>query len=190
MRNKNNYFRKSNSEIAIGILSVLILASLMTIAITSPYFIVNLLKEFKGLRKYPKKKVYDTFYRLREQGLIKFENSGGQIFISLTEKGKRKVGWMQINDLKIEKSKKWDKKWRMVMFDIAQMKRQYREALRGKLKQLGFYLFQKSIWVIPYECKKQINMLKKFFGLKDSEIRLITIDDIGEDRELRNFFKL
>jgi DNA-binding transcriptional regulator PaaX len=76
------------------------------------------------------------------------------------------------------------------MFDIAQIKRQDREALRGKLKQLGFFLFQKSVWVIPYSCEKEIKMLKDFFGLKDYEIRLITVSDIGEDGELKEFFKL
>lgn len=193
MRNKyhQNYFRSTKSEIVVDILQTIFFAGLVTITVSSsPYFLTNLLKYFTKLRKYPNKKVYDNFYILRKRGLINFETRKGQMFISLTEKGKHKAGWMQIDKLKIKKPKKWDKKWRMVMFDIAQMKRQYREALRGKLKQLGFYLFQKSIWVIPYECNKEITMLKDFFGLKDNEIRLITIDDIGEDGELREFFKL
>lgn len=190
MNKYNRRFIKTKSPIIADILETMILAGLITIACTSPYFLVNLLKYFIKLKKYPKKKVYDAFYELRRQGLINFDNRKGQIFISLTDKGKKKAGWLQIDKLKIEKSKKWDKKWRMVMFDISQMKRQYREALRGKLKQLGFFLFQKSIWVIPHKCNKEIEILKRFFGLKEHEIRLITVDDIGEDEELRKFFGL
>lgn len=190
MKKYNHRFIKTKSPIVADILRILVIVGLVTIACSSPYFINNLLKYFINFKKYPKKKIHDAFYELRRQGLINFENRSGQIYISLTGKGKRKAGWMQIDNLEIKRTKKWDKKWRMVMFDIAQIKRQEREALRGKLKQLGFYLFQKSIWVIPYNCDKEIGMLKKFFGLKDSEIRLITIDNIGEDKELRKFFKL
>ena len=57
----------------------------------------------------------------------------------LLKKGNEKAGWMQIDDLKIAKPKKWDKKWRLVIFDIAQIEKIYREELfRGKLKKLGF----------------------------------------------------
>lgn len=190
MDNFQYVFRESKSEITKIILAVLIVSGILVIASTSPYFIINLVKYFSKLKKYSNKKIYNAFRNLKKQGLIEYFYKGNQIYISLTEKGKKKAGWMQIDNLKIEKPKKWDKKWRMVMFDIAQIKRQEREALRGKLKQLGFYLFQKSIWVIPYKCDKEIEILKKFFGLKDYEIRLITIDNIGEDRELRKFFKL
>lgn len=186
----NNYLRKPKTEIVIEILGILALGGLIIIATTSPYFIINLLKSFSRLRKYPKKRVYNTFYNLKKQGLIDFRNKGGQIYIQLTEKGRKKAGWMQIDSLKIKKPKIWDKKWRMVMFDIAQIKRESREALRGKLKQLGFFLFQKSVWVIPYNCDKEIKMLKDFFGLKDYEIRLIIVSDIGDDDELKKFFKL
>ena len=189
-KNYNNYLRKPKTEIVMGILNVLALGGLLIIASTSPYFILNLLKGFSRLNKYPKKKVYNTFYNLKKQGLIDFHNKGGQIYIQLTEKGKRKAGWMQINNLEIKKPKIWDKKWRMVMFDIAQIKRESREALRGKLKQLGFFLFQKSVWVIPYDCDKEIKMLKDFFALKDYGIRLIIVSDIGGDVELKEFFKL
>src|SRR3989344_358161 len=167
------YFRKPKSEIAKDILGSLIIGGMIAVAATSPFFIINLIKCFKGLKKYPNKKVYDTFYKLKKQGLINFYKKNNQIYISLTEKGKRRAGWMQINDLKIKKPKKWDGKWRILLFDIAEMKREYREALRGKLKDLNFQLFQKSAWIMPYDCSREVNLLKSFFGLKDGEVRLI-----------------
>jgi DNA-binding transcriptional regulator PaaX len=97
------------------------------------------------MKKISQKKVSDAFYQLRKRGLIRFENKGGQIYIYLTEKGKKFAGILQIDELKIKNSKKWDKKWRILIFDIAQLKRIYREAFRGKLKELGFYQLQKSV---------------------------------------------
>ena len=182
-------FRKS-SEIAGYILAALMLGGMIAIAATSPFFIQNLLRGLKGLKKYEGKKVYDTFYRLKQRGYINFYKKNNQIFISLTEKGRKKAGWTQMDDLKIKKPKKWDGKWRILLFDIAELKRLYREALRGKLISMGFAMFQKSVWIIPYECKKEVELLKSFFGLSNKEIRLLTVENIGEDGEFRKFFKL
>ena len=165
------YFSGPKSEVAREILELLIMGGAIAIAATSPYFIINIVKGLAKLKKYPNKKVYNAFYNLRKQGLINFYDKNNQIYISLTEKGKQKAGWMQIDNLKIKKPKKWDGKWRLVMFDISNLKRIYREALRGKLKELGFCLFQKSIWITPYNCAKEIKILKEFFGLKDAEFR-------------------
>ena len=190
MNKYRNYFSSPKSEIAKDILRFLIIGGMVAIAATSPFFIVNLMKGLKRLKKYPNKKVYDTFYKLKEQGLVNYYEKNNQIYISLTEKGKKKAGWMQIDDLKIEKPKKWDGKWRILLFDISEMKRTYREALRGKLKELDFRLFQKSAWINPYNCAKEVNLLKSFFGLSDKEAKLIVSREIGGDKEFRRFFKL
>jgi len=118
------------------------------------------------------------------------EKKNHQIYISLTEKGKKKAGWLQIDSLKIKRPKKWDGKWRLVIFDISQIKKLYREAFRGKLKELGFYPLQKSVWIYPFDCRAEIELLKEFFGLSDKELRLIVTEDIGEDNKLQQLFKL
>ena len=191
MRNKRHgYFSGPKSEIVKEVLGVLFLAGALTIASTSPLFIKNIIKGFKKLDKYPHKKVYDTFYRLREQGDVVIDEKGGQIFISLTNKGKRKAGWMRIDDLLVKRPEKWDGKWRVLLFDIKEMKRMYREALRGKLISTGFIMLQKSVWVIPFNCAKEVEILKSFFGLSNEEIRLLVVDDIGEDKKFRKDYKI
>ena len=184
------YFRKPKSEIAKDILGSLIIGGMIAVAATSPFFIVNLIKGLKGLKKYPNKKVYDNFYKLRKQGLVDFYKKNNQIYISLTEKGKKKAGWMQIDALKIKKPKKWDGKWRILLFDIMETKKFHREALRGKLIELGFRLLQKSAWIIPYECKDEIGLLKSFFGLSDKEVKLAVVSNIEGEKELKEKFKL
>lgn len=186
----NRYFRGPKSEIARNILALLMLSGIIVVAATSPFFIINIIKGLSKLKKYPNKKVYNTFYMLKKGGLINFYKKNNQIYISLTERGKKKAGWMQIDNLKIKKPKKWDRKWRILSFDIAQLKKIYREALRGKLKEMGFQMFQKSAWIFPYDCKKEIILLKSFFGLNDKEVKLIVAESIGNDKEYRDFFKL
>ena len=54
--NKNKYyFRGPKSEIAKDILALLVIGGIVAIAATSPFFIYNILKAFKKMRKYPNK---------------------------------------------------------------------------------------------------------------------------------------
>lgn len=184
------YFRKPKSDIVKDILLILLLSGAIAIAATSPYFVRNLLSAFKRLKKYPNKKIYNTFYDLKKHGYINFYKENGQLYFSLTEKGESRAGWMQVDSLKIKKPKKWDGKWRILLFDITEMKRLYREALRAKLINMGFVMLQKSAWIIPYKCKDEAELLKSFFGLSDKEIRLLEVNDIGEDKEYKRYFKI
>lgn len=184
------YFKKPKSEIVKDILSWLAIGTAVSIAVTSPYFGINLMRQFPRWRKYKKRKVHDTFKRLRIKGCITIERKNHQIYISLTEEGKKMAGWLQINSLSIKRPKKWDRNWRIVIFDIAQLKRIYRDALRSKLKELGFYPLQKSVWAHPFDCRDEIKLLKEFFGLKDIEMRLIIARDIGQDAWLKKEFKI
>jgi len=184
------YFRKPRSEIVKDVFYWLGFAGVAFVAAGSPYFAMNLWRSDKKWQKYPKRKLYTTFYRLQKEGCLEIKLIDNQFYISLTEKGRKKAGRFQIDSLKINKPKKWDKKWRIVMFDISQLKKIYRETFRGKLKDLGFYSLQKSIWVHPFNCRDEIELLKEFFGLSEKEVRLIVAEDIGEDDFLKKIFKL
>lgn len=184
------YFKKSKSEIVKDIFELLLLSGAIMIAATSPYFLVNLLRSYRKWRKHQKRKIYDAFTYLKRNGYISIDKRGRQIYISLTEKGKRKAGRFQVDNLEIDKSSKWDGKWRLILFDVAELKRFHREALRGKLKELGFYCLQKSVWVTPWNCQKEINLLREFFGLSENELRLVVSGEIGYDENLKRFFKV
>jgi len=53
------------------------------------------------------------------------ENTDGSLTIVLTENGKRKALTYQIDEMKIKKTQKWDKKWRVVLFDICKNEIEY-----------------------------------------------------------------
>ena len=190
VRKYKYYFKKPKSEITKDILYWLLIAGAVYIAAGSPSFTRSLIKSYKRWRKYPKRKVYDAFYNLRRQGLIEFEKKGKQIYINLTSEGRKKAGYLQINELEIKRPKRWDRKWRIVIFDISELKKMHREAFRGKLKELGFSLLQKSVWVHPFDCATEIELLQDFFGLKEESLRLIIAESLGNDIKLREYFKL
>lgn len=184
------YFKKPKSEIVKDIFHWLALTGAVSIAASSPYFIRNLLCARQRFKKYPKRRISSTFDTLRRQGFLLVERKNNQIYISLTKEGRKKAGIFQIGKLAIKKPKEWDKKWRLLMFDIPEKRKIAREALRGKLRELGFCKFQQSIWIHPYDCIAEVELLKGFFGLSDKEVQLIVANKISENDGWQDIFKL
>jgi len=190
IRKYKYYLTKPRSEITKDIFKWLFVGGMVAVAATSPYFVQNVINAYQKSKKYPKRKVSDTFYRLRKQGMIEIQTVNHQIYISLTPEGKKRAGIFQIDKLRITRPKRWDKKWRLLIFDIPQEKKISREALRGKLKELEFHQLQKSVWIHPFECRAEVELLQDFFGLSQNEIRLIIAENIGDDGKLRQDFGL
>jgi len=181
--------------IAKEILLYLATAGGVLIAATSPYFLLNIAKGIIRNRKYIKKKLDEReiakiLERLRRNRLIILSEGDGKFKVELTEKGKRKVKEIQFKNMKIEKPKVWDGKWRVVIFDIPEKyKKRARDALREKLKELDFYPLQKSVWVIPYPCEKEIQFLIELFNISQY-VNIILAENISNDLKLRKHFKL
>lgn len=184
------YFKKPKIEIGKDIIKVIGIAGVLIVAGSSPYFIRNLIKVCRQFKKYNNRQISNTFSYLKNRGFIEIRKENNQIYISLTKEGKKRAGRYQINDLRISKPKKWNGKWWVVIFDIPQKYRIAREALRGKLKQLGFKQLQKSVWVHPYKCKTEVKLLRNFFGLKKENIRIMIVEKIEDDVTLKKHFKL
>lgn len=117
------------------------------------------------------------------------ENKDGSLTIILTENGKRKALTYQIDEMKIKKPKKWDGKWRIVLFDIPEKKKKVREALRHHLKNLDFFEYQKSVFVSPYDCKDEIEYIIEFYNIK-KYVRFIVADLLDNELHLKHHFDL
>ena len=157
------------SSISKDILFGLAVAGIITVAATSPFFLVNIVKAFLANKKYPKKgydknKVAKAFERLKRNRIIILKEENGKFTVELTDKGRRKVEQIKFDDMAIKIPSVWDRKWRIVIFDIPekQLKRA-RNALREKLQKLGFYQLQKSVWALPHPCEKEVQFLCEFF---------------------------
>src|SRR3989344_3862315 len=88
------------------------------------------------------------------------------------------------------KEKILDKKWRIVIFDIPERKgRQARNAMRWKLQKMGFFQLQKSVWVCPYPCEKEIQLVCEVFKINPF-VNIVTAEQIYNDGNLKKYFKL
>jgi hypothetical protein len=193
----NNNKSKEAAKIILKSLLVAGGISLLVVSQPSPYFVTKVLPKIikYGVykirnKKKDKKRFYDSFRYLRNKGLLKMEYRGKQLYIRLSEEGKQLAKKYQIDDLEIKKPRKWDKKWRILIFDIKEKSKLKREALRGKIKELGLFQLQKSVWICPYDFFKEINILRNFFGLSVGEMQIITASEIEHDTQAKIFFGL
>jgi DNA-binding transcriptional regulator PaaX len=179
------------------ILKALKYAGLVTVAASSPKFnrqiLTTIIKQFTWELKKDEaedKRIYNAFYHLDKKGYIKTIYHGSQLHISLTEEGKRYLKKYPLDELEIKKPQKWDKKWHVLIFDIKEKQRIKREALRGKLKELELYKLQESVWVHPYDFQEEIDLLRDFFGLGKDEMRILTVEEIEDDKNIKNYYNL
>lgn len=127
--------------------------------------------------------------RLKLQGLIAFsDKSNREESIKLTEQGRRRAVAYKFYNLSLKPRKKWDGKWRIVLFDIPEQKKKTRDALRRKLKRLGFLEFQKSVFIYPYPCEDEINFVINFFNIHDMVYYIEA--PITPDHNFRAHFKI
>ena len=142
--------------------------------------------EWKRLNKKELREGITYLYRLNFVDKIKNKNGLSSIF--LTKKGKLCALNIQLENIK-NKKEKWDGKWRMVAFDIPEKHKGGRDALRQKLKKIGFHELLKSIFVTPYNCKKEIMLLVNFFEL-DKYVRFGVLEFIDNEEYFKKVFKI
>src|SRR3989344_245094 len=84
---------------------------------------------------------------------------------SLSSAGKNILSEREVWELAIPTPKQWDKKWRLVLFDIPKDRRKRRDVFRLRLKELGLVLYQDSVWVYPYPLEKNLRQIADFYRL-------------------------
>jgi len=128
--------------------------------------------------------------RYCRNNFIQAFNKNDQIFYRLTEKGFKKLTSYKYKKSFLTANEKWDGLWRLVIFDIPEGKKLAREALRWKLKQFNFFPLQKSVFVFPFKCEKEIRSLADFFKVGEY-VEIILAKSLGsKEKELKNLFGL
>lgn len=150
-----------------------------------------LIKEYQRRKEEKNEKEWDKFnlYRLRQiikrlekQKIVEFTNDG---FIKITNNGKQKMLKYQIEDMNL--SFKPDGKWRIIIYDIEEMKRWQRNLFRQMLKKLKFLQLQKSVYLTPFPCENEIEYLRQIFEV-GMEVRIITATGLENEEAYKKYF--
>lgn len=130
--------------------------------------------------------LYKQLYNLNRHGYLRIKkNNKNQSFFHLTPKGKLSV----LKYLHLEKIRRghWDKHWRVIIFDIPESLKKWREYLRKDLKNLGFLPLQESVYITPYPVTGELDELLKDWGLR-KYFRYLTVSEIDGEDELKRMF--
>ncbi len=142
-------------------------------------------REFEKINQAALRRSIEKLYQSK---LIDYrETKNGVVQIVVSEDGKKKALTYKVDEMKISIPKKWDKKWRLVVFDIPKNLNKARDILRFQLKYLGFYKLQKSIFVFPYDCRDEIEFLVELYDIRPF-VRYAVVDFIDNDLHLRDIF--
>lgn len=186
----NDFIMKIASETKQKIL-LLLLAGIALGFSRSPRNYFKILESVsQDWRKINREKLYRAMREFYKERMVDYkEKSDGTVEIVLTENGRKKALQFKIDEMKIKKPKRWDKIWRIVIFDIPERRKAAREALRKKLKELGFQELQKSVFIHSYECEDEINFIIEVFDLR-SYVRFLRVNSITNEAQLKIRFNL
>jgi len=181
--------RTRRGHVERAILSSLAIAGVGFVAMTAPNAL-QLLKYVDPdwiVKRDPKQRIREAAHRLRKKKLVEFVHKDKRVYLRITEKGRVRLRSLSFGPL--PKPKRWDYKWRLVIFDIPEKKHGLRARARGIVAGFGFVRLQDSVWAYPYDCEEAIALLKAELHI-GKDLLYIIADAIEYDTPLRKEFGL
>lgn len=184
-----NKVKKEYTDYTKVILGLVAISGILALGAIAPN-VIQLLKFLPKNSSRKKHYINQTVQRLVTKGFLKLEtNSQGIKVARLTEKGERKLKAYELKEISITKPKKWDGKYRVIIFDIKEWKRGTRDSLRQWFEELGLIKLQNSVWVYPYDCREIITLLKANHKI-GKEVLYMEVNSIENDQWLKKAFNL
>ena len=113
-------------------------------------------------KKIPESKAKRVLKNLEKKEIVTIDKKGDQVMVYLKGWNSTilKYSLRSLLDFK-KREKKWEGKWFLVFFDVPEKQRNKRNYLRSFLHYIGFYTYQQSVYIFPYECEREIALIKK-----------------------------
>jgi len=145
---------RRRGQIQKALLTTLLIGGMIAIGAAPRINILKLLGNKKRNQYRLKHQVNDALIRLSRKGLVAFVIKDGRKFARLTPAGSQRLKLEQEKAaLLLQRKKRWDKRWRVIIFDIPERRRGVRSRLRAIMQECGFVRLQDSVWVYPHDCE-------------------------------------
>lgn len=175
--------RTRRNNLRLMILNTVKVAGVLSLFAIAP----NVLSAMEKFGLLPSTRQKDVVNRscnqLVKQGLLSWEKGK----LRLTPKGQSKLRALELKRYDIPKPRRWDKKWRVLIFDIPEKQRALRNRIRDTLRAIGFIQLQRSVWVYPYDCEDLITLLKADFHVGRGMLYMV-VDALEYDTRLLQEF--
>ena len=180
--------RKKKRDVQSAVLAVVATAGFIALAALAGNAL-QLLKYLPNEKYNLKYRMKSVAGRLVAKRYAIWVEKDGRHHLRITPAGLRAFAFEQAKVALKNQKKKWDDRWRMVVFDISERRRQVRNRLRATMLEIGFVRLQNSVWVYPYDCEDFIALLKAELRV-GKDVLYAIVDTIEQDRSLRTHFNL
>lgn len=183
---KRNKRKRQNKNIQKAVLETVAAAGVISVALVAPNVIGAMRKLGIPLSVRQDAAVIRARKRLVEKKLLVYERG----LLRLTQKGRTALERVDLAEYGSRKKKqRWDKRWRLLIFDIPEKKRALRDKIRNTLVVIGFMRLQDSVWIYPYDCEDLITLLKADFKIGKDMLYAI-VEELEYDAPVRAYFGL
>lgn len=183
---KRGKARKKKRDVQKAILTIVGGAALVGVAIAAPNLPGALHKLGFIKTKGDKNSIARARRNLLKRGLLKKNEKG---LLRLTSKGEREFELQQAREQLHAASRRWDGRWRVLVFDIPEYRKSLRDKMRRTLMSVGFLRLQDSVWIYPHDCENFIALLKADFKIGRDVLYLI-VDELEGDGSIKKKFGL
>ncbi len=181
--------RTDLSPVVDGLLRLFAISSLTATALLAP----NAIQLFdKPLKKYFAKLDERAAARemnrllgyMRRKGLVTEDYQHG---LAITKKARRRLELADLDAVTIAGPAKWDKQWRLIIYDIPEKYKAERDQFAFRLRQLGCQQLQRSVWIHPFPCEEAVNVLAVSHSI-DTYITYFVTAHINNEAALKKRF--
>lgn len=188
-------YRFRGKSLALAVLAVAGIGGITLAAICVPNVFQILGRNYRknewwSRREAERRRIREVLERLRKRRLVVYDEKGRETYIRVTEKGRQHLRKFDFEAIALKRPRRWDGVWRIVLFDIPERKARQRKILRDKLRDLGFYQLQKSVWVCPYGCHDEIDFITRFLDVDRHVLYLESNSLERQEGEVRRAFGL
>ena len=146
-------------------------------------------RKFDELQEVTNRQLQDTFRHAVRGKYIVISGKGERRRLVLTHKGKRLLNQKALESLRPPRLRVWDKKWRLVLFDIPEEFKKNRNGFAVGLKCMGFVQIQKSCFAFPFPCFDEVEVLADFHEVRPFATFLVA-EVLEGSKSLARQFKL
>ena len=143
-------------------------------------------KEANEWKKFNTWRLKQVLKRMHQQKLVDIVEQNDGYLVKISDNGKKKLLKFNLDEMEL-KNKKWDGKWRIIIYDIYTSKKQEAELFRKTLKRLKFLKLQRSVYLTPFRCYDEIEYLRQVCNI-GKEVLILTVSGLENESAYREYF--
>lgn len=143
-------------------------------------------REANEWKKFNTWRLKQVLKRLHQQKLIDIVEQDEGYLVKISNNGKKKLLKFNLDEMEL-KNKKWDGKWRIIIYDILTGKKEQANLFRRTLKRLKFFQLQRSVYITPFKCYDEIEYLRQVCEV-DREVLILTVSGLENEKAYREYF--